>query len=72
MFLAGMESDEYFRYLNIVIFQDLFSTKLPISRTEYTRFKSNKARYVWKRIAYLMNIWSIVDIFMVLASPHYF
>ena len=27
------------------------------SRTKYTRFKSNKSRYVWKSISYLFNVW---------------
>jgi len=46
-----------------IIFQDFSRIKLPFSRTKYTLFKGNKSRYVWRNIAYLFNVWSIIDMF---------
>ena len=51
-----------------IIFQDISRTKLPFSRTNYTRFKGNKSRHLCKSISYLVNGWWIIDIFMV--QPH--
>jgi len=52
--------------------QDISRTKLPFSRTKYTRFKGNRSRYVGKSISYLFNILSVIDIFMAQPPPHPF
>ena len=56
--------------LGNIIFQDISRTKLPFSRTNYTRFKGNKSWNMWKSISYLSNVWSVIDIFMV-QPPHH-
>ena len=47
----------------------LFSKTFP--GQNYTRFKGNKLRHVQKCI-YLVNVWSIIDIFMVQHPFHPF
>ena len=37
-------------------FQNMSMIKLPFSRTNYTRFKGNKSRYVQKTISYLFSV----------------
>jgi len=52
-----------------IIFQEFSRTQLPVSRTNYIKFKDkgNKSRYVWKGI-YLLNIWIFIDNFYGTAS----
>ena len=46
-----------------------FKDKIIIFQDKVYKFKGNKSRYIWKRISYLFNVWSIIEIFDDTALP---